>query len=438
MPARDSRVKPENDELAAAAARSLDPQRATAQAGAMHSKDIAIIGAGPAGLIAAERLAQAGHRVTIHERMPSPARKFLLAGRGGLNLTHSEPLETFLSHYGAARVWLEPAVAAFPPQALRDWADGLGAESFIGTSGRVFPKAMKASPLLRSWLRRLDGLGVRLEAGRRWTGWNAQGALTFATAAGEVTLTPDATLLALGGASWARLGSDGGWVSLLAGRGIAVSPLRPANGGFAVAWSDTLRARFAGAPLKRITLNFAGKSVAGEAMIDAHGLEGGAIYALSQPLREAIAREGSAWLTIDLRPDLDLARLTDKLGKRRKAETLSNHLRKAAGLSPAAVAVLRDSVPGKLDETPAALAAAIKSARLRLTGTMPIERAISSAGGIEAGEIDEGFMLRRLPGVFVAGEMLDWEAPTGGYLLQGCFATGVAAAAGMAGWLGRD
>jgi uncharacterized flavoprotein (TIGR03862 family) len=403
----------------------------------MHSKDIAIIGAGPAGLIAAERLAQAGHRVTIHERMTSPARKFLLAGRGGLNLTHSEPLETFLPHYGAARAWLEPAVHTFPPQALRDWADALGAESFIGTSGRVFPKAMKASPLLRAWLRRLDGLGVRLEAGRRWTGWNAQGALTFATAAGEVTLTPDATLLALGGASWPRLGSDGGWVPLLAEKGVAVSPLRPANGGFAVAWSDTLRERFAGAPLKRITLRFAGKEIAGEAMIDANGLEGGAIYALSGPLREAIAREGLAVLEIDLRPDLDLARLTEKLGKRRLGETLSNHLRKAAGLSPAAVAVLRDSVGGKLDETPAALAAAIKSAPVRLTGTMPIDRAISSAGGIAAGEIDDGFMLRRVPGVFVAGEMLDWEAPTGGYLLQGCFATGVAAAAGMAGWLGQ-
>lgn len=402
----------------------------------MPPRDIAIIGAGPAGLIAAERLALAGHRVTLHERMASPARKFLLAGRGGLNLTHSEPLDAFLGRYGTARDWLEPAIAAFPPQALRDWADGLGAESFVGSSGRVFPRAMKASPLLRAWLRRLDGLGVKLESGRRWTGWSADGALTFATGAGEtVTLRPDATLLALGGASWPRLGSDGGWVPLLAARGVTIAPLRPANGGFAVDWSATLRERFAGAPLKRIVIRFGDREVAGEAMIDAHGIEGGAVYALSGPLREAIARAGFAAITLDLRPDLDLARLTDKLGRRRKGETLSNHLRKAAGLSPAAVAVLRDSAGGRLDEAPEALATAIKSAPLRLLGPMPIDRAISSAGGVQASEVDPHFMLTRLPGVFVAGEMLDWEAPTGGYLLQGCFATGVAAAAGMAAWL---
>lgn len=418
---------------------SLDRHCRWAQALPMQSKTIAIIGAGPAGLIAAERLAQAGHAVTLHERMASPARKFLLAGRGGLNLTHSEPLDDFLPRYGAARAWLEPAIRAFPPQALRDWADGLGAESFVGTSGRVFPKAMKASPLLRAWLRRLDGLGVRLRAGRRWAGWTPGGALLFETASGREELAPDATLLALGGASWPRLGSDGGWVPLLAERGVAVAPLRPANAGFAVDWSPLLRERFAGAPLKRIAVRFGEHAVAGEAMLDPAGIEGGAVYALSGPLREAIDRDGFAEIALDLRPDLDRARLAEKLGKRRKGETLSNHLRKAAGLSPAAVAVLRDSAGGRLDEAPEALADAIKSARLRLTGQMPLERAISTAGGIIRDEVDAGFMLKRLPGVFVAGEMLDWEAPTGGYLLQGCFATGVAAAAGVMEWLaGRE
>ncbi|HEV7256696.1 MAG TPA: TIGR03862 family flavoprotein [Bosea sp. (in: a-proteobacteria)] len=405
----------------------------------MPSRDIAIIGAGPAGLIAAERLAQAGHRVTIHERMPSPARKFLLAGRGGLNLTHSEPLDAFLGRYGAARDWLEPAIRAFPPQELRDWADGLGAETFVGSSGRVFPKAMKASPLLRAWVGRLGGMGVRLETGRLWTGWAPDGALTFTGRDGGIlTTTPDATLLALGGASWSRLGSDGGWVPLLAGRGIGLAPLRPANAGFAVSWSPQLRERFAGAPLKRIVIRFEGQEVAGEAMLDLAGIEGGAVYALSGPLREAIERVGYADITIDLRPDLDPARLAEKLGKRRKGETLSNHLRKAGGLSPAAVAVLRDSAGATLDEAPQALAAAIKSAPLRLLGQMPIARAISTAGGILASEIGADFMLKRLPGVFVAGEMLDWEAPTGGYLLQGCFATGVAAAAGIHSWLDRN
>lgn len=397
--------------------------------------DIAIIGAGPAGLIAAERLAEAGHAVTIYDRMPSPARKFLLAGRGGLNLTHSEPMDAFLPRYREASLWLEPALRAFPPQALRDWADGLGQETFIGSSGRVFPKPMKASPLLRAWLRRLQGLGVAFAPRHDWRGWSEDGALLFDHDGNPAEARPAATLLALGGASWPRLGSDGGWAPLLAERGIAVSALRPANGGFAIAWSPILRERFAGAPLKRIAIRFGEEQARGEAMIDAEGLEGGAVYALSASLREAVLREGRATITLDLRPDLDQPRLIERLAARRKGETLSNHLRKAAGLSPAAIALLRE--PGRLPEEPAALAALVKALPLVLTGLRPIERAISTAGGIAASEVDEHFMLKRLPGTFAAGEMLDWEAPTGGYLLQACFATGVAAAAGVENWLRR-
>ena len=401
--------------------------------------DIAIIGAGPAGLFAAERLAADGHRVTIHERMASPARKFLLAGRGGLNLTHSEPFDAFLARYREAAGWLEPALRAFPPQALRDWADGLGAETFVGSSGRVFPRAMKASPLLRAWLRRLEGLGVRLETGRLWTGWDETGALTFRLASGETeSIRPEASLLALGGASWPRLGSDGGWVPLLARRGVAISPLASANAGFTVAWSPLMRERFAGQPLKRIVARFADETAAGEAMIDAGGIEGGAIYALSGPLRDAVLHEGFATLHLDLRPDLAAEALAARLERRRKGETLSNHLRKAAGLSPVAVAVLREAAGAALPADPPALAALVKAVPLRLGAPMPLERAISTAGGVAGQAIDAGLMLKSLPGVFVAGEMLDWEAPTGGYLLQASFATGMAAASGIALWLGGN
>lgn len=401
----------------------------------MPNSDIAIIGAGPAGLIAAERLAGSGHAVTLYERMASPARKFLLAGRGGLNLTHSEPFEAFLARYREASPWLEPALRAFPPQALRDWADGLGAATFTGSSGRVFPRAMKASPLLRAWLRRLEGLGVRLAARHHWLGWSEDGALVFDHDGEVVETRPAATLLALGGASWPRLGADGSWASLLARRGITVSQLRPANAGFAVAWSPLLRERFAGAPLKRIAIRFGAEEARGEAMLDPEGLEGGAVYALSAPLREAVLRDGEAEIALDLRPDLDQPRLAARLAGRRKGESLSNHLRKAAGLAPVAIALLRET--GRLPEEPAALAALIKALPLTLTGLRSLDRAISTAGGIALSELDADLMLTHLPGTFAAGEMLDWEAPTGGYLLQACFATGIAAAAGIERWLGR-
>lgn len=381
-----------------------------------------IVGAGPAGLVAAERLAGAGLRVVVADQMPSPGRKFLLAGRGGLNLTHNEDLERLLSRFGAARARLEPAIRAFPPEALRAWCEGLGQTTFVGSSGRVFPAAMKAAPLLRAWLRRLDRLGVEFRPRHRWTGWTEHGAACFETPAGPASIPAAATLFALGGASWPRMGSDGGWVEAFRARGSPVASLRPSNCGVLVPWSPVFRERFAGEPLKRIALHFQGEAVRGEAMVTRDGLEGGAVYALSARLRDA----GEAALTIDLRPDLDLAALQSRLAAPRRGQSTSNFLRRAAGLPPVAIGLLREAPGWEAD-----LAGRIKAAPLRVTGVQPIARAISSAGGIEWSGLDDGFMLRGLPGVFAAGEMLDWEAPTGGYLLQACFATGHAAAEAM-------
>ncbi|MBB3771234.1 hypothetical protein FHS55_001833 [Angulomicrobium tetraedrale] len=399
----------------------------------------AILGAGPAGLIAAETLAQAGCRVTVYERMASPARKFLIAGRGGLNLTHSEPRERFLPRYGTSAEWLAPLIDAFPPGRLRHWAEGLGEATFVGSSGRVFPTRFKASPLLRAWLGRLDALGVRLAARHCWLGWGEGGALRFETLEGEVAISPDITLLALGGASWPRLGSDGGWFGMLAAKGIRVAPLRPANSGARITWSEGFRSRFAGQPLKRIALTVQGVRVRGEAMVDPGGLEGGAVYALSARLREAVEWEGRAGLLVDLRPDLSVEALAERLGKSRKGESTANRLRKAAGLSPVAAGLLREAA-GPLPVEAAPLAALIKAAPLEVNAMAPLERAISSAGGVMRGALDARLMLRAGPDVppntFVAGEMLDWEAPTGGYLLQACFATGHAAACGGLAHLG--
>lgn len=395
-------------------------------------KHIAIIGAGPAGLMAAEVIATAGLRVTVYDRMPSPGRKLLMAGRGGLNLTHSEPLERLLTRYGAANDWLAPALQNFTPTDLRAWCEGLGQETFTGSSGRVFPRAMKAAPLLRAWMRRLEALGVHFVGRYDWTGWE-EGALRFKDAAGgKVLVATDATLLAMGGASWPRLGANGQWMDILADAQVSLAPLRPANCGFTVAWSPYLTEHFAGAPLKPVSLTHEGITIQGEAMITAQGLEGGAVYALSASLRDAIAQGGSTVLTLDLRPALPLDALTKKLQAPRASQSLSTHLRRA-GFSPLAIALLREVTPGKQLAHASAfeLAQRLKSLPVTLTSSFGIARAISTAGGVMRQAVTEDFMLHAKPGVFVAGEMLDWEAPTGGYLLQGCFSTAVVAAKGI-------
>jgi len=400
------------------------------------SAQVAVIGAGPAGLMSAEILARAGIAVTVHDRMPSIGRKLLLAGRGGLNLTHSEQLDRLLARYGAAEARLRDAIRRFPPSELRRWCEDLGQATFVGSSGRVFPAAFKASPLLRAWLARLAGAGVVFRMRHRWHGWDAAGDLVLAGPEGPVTARPDATVLALGGASWPRLGSDGAWAATLAGTGIAVAPLVPANCGFTAAWSDVFRDRHEGQPLKRIALSFGDRTVRGEAIITRSGLEGGGVYALSAPLREAIAADGEAVLRIDLRPEDDMARLADRLAAPRGKRSLSTFLRKAAGLSPAAIGLLQQAATGRLsDMAPAGLASLVKAVPVRLIGTAGLDRAISTAGGVRFDEVDDNFMLRKRPGVFVAGEMLDWEAPTGGYLLQATLATGAAAGRGAVAWL---
>lgn len=396
-----------------------------------------MIGAGPAGLMAAEVLATAGMRVTIFEHMASAGRKLLMAGRGGLNLTHSEPLEKFLTRYGPGcpHEVLE-AVRAFPPAAVVAWAEELGQPTFTGSSGRIFPKSMKASPLLRAWLRRLDGLGVELRLKHRWTGWTGDGQPLIENDAGEpVPLSVAATILALGGASWPRLGSDGAWVSPLIDAGVAVTPLTPSNAGVQVDWSPHMKERFSGAPLKRIAITVDGVTRRGEAVITKGGLEGGAIYALAPEIRAALQRSGRALLAPDLRPDLALDSVTGKLSAPRAKQSASTFLRKALALPPQAIGLMREAGGGSLPADPAGLAALVKAVPIAVTAMCGLERAISSAGGIASGATDDRLMLKARPGTFVAGEMLDWEAPTGGYLLQATLATGVAAARGVISWL---
>lgn len=422
---------------------------------AQARQTVCIIGGGPAGLMAAEIIAAGGAgrvRVAVYDAMPSTGRKVLMAGKGGLNLTHSEPLEPFLARYGtrgARCAQVEPWLAAFGPQALRDWAHALGVETFVGSSGRVFPKDMKAAPLLRAWLRRLREAGITFHMRHRWTGWNNDsdvgsggnsGSLHFDTPQGTVSVTADATLLALGGGSWARLGSDGAWVPLLAARGVEIVPLAPANCGFDCAWSEHLRTRYAGQPLKSIIASFADATdithrQPGECIITDTGIEGGVIYALSAPLRDAIATHGSATLHLDLAPGRDLQRLTRDLASSRGKRSLSNHLQHQAGIDGIKAVLLREVATTADLADGERLAALIKALPLTLTAPRPLDEAISSAGGVSFNALDEHLMLRTLPGIFCTGEMLDWEAPTGGYLLTACFASGRAAGTGVLHWL---
>lgn len=416
---------------------------------------VAVIGGGPAGLSAAEVLAAAGHEVDVFDAMPSPGRKFLLAGIGGLNLTHAEDAGAFVTRYGESAQYLAPVLAAFGAEDLRSWAGALGIDTFVGSSGRVFPTEMKAAPLLRAWLHRLREEGVRIHVRHRWTGWfeqdrTATAGLRFATPEGEKRIGAEAVVLALGGGSWARLGSDGAWLPWLAERGVQLTALRPANCGFEVGgeqlpegWSAHLRERFAGQPLKSIAIEFVdhlGKTHRrnGECIVTAHGLEGSLIYALSAPIRDTIEARGSLTLSIDLAPGRTLERLTSDLSRPRGSRSLSSHLQGQASIAGLKTGLLRECAAVSLSGNAAALAAAIKSLPVTLVRPRPIDEAISTAGGVRFEALSTDLMLRELPGVFCCGEMLDWEAPTGGYLLTACFATGRAAGLSAAKWLGSQ
>jgi len=380
-------------------------------------------------------LAIAGIGVALYDSMPSVGRKFLQAGVGGLNLTHSEADTAFRTRYGAGRPFVSPWLDAFGAAALRSWAEGLGMQTFVGSSGRVFPKEMKAAPMLRAWLKRLRSSGATFNLRHRWRGWDGE-ALCFETSDGVVHTRPDAVVLALGGGSWSRLGSDAAWVPLLQARGVQVNPLKPANCGFETRWSEHLRTRFAGAPVKPVTAWIEdGAPMQGEFVVTEQGVEGGVVYALSALLRDAIAKHGSATLHLDLAPNRDLPHLLQDLRKPRRGQSMANHLRKQAGIEGVKAGLLREVLGKDLPDDPARLAEAIKDLSLKLDATRPMDEAISTAGGVAAEAVDEHLMLKRLPGVFCAGEMLDWEAPTGGYLLTACFASGRIAGKGAADWL---
>ncbi len=389
----------------------------------MEQIEAIVVGAGPAGLMAASRLAAEGAKVVIIDAKPSVGRKFLMAGKSGLNLTKDEPIEDFLKVYGDAQAWLEPMIRDFGPVQVKKWAEDLGQEVFTGSSGRVFPKVMKASPLLRNWMVELGQKGVEVRTRWRWNGW-ADDALRFDTPEGEELIEAKATVLALGGASWSRLGSDGTWAGFL---NTSVTPFRPANMGFLREWSKFMKPHF-GAPVKPVKLSAGNVSVKGEFIVTARGIEGGAVYTISTALRD-----GDGELTLDLLPDLTLDDVIARLDRPRGKNSLTNHLRKVLGLKGVKAALLREL--GSLPDTNADLAKRIKSLPLNLSGPVPIDEAISTAGGVLQAAVSETLMLNDREGVFCAGEMLDWEAPTGGYLLTGCLATGKRAGDGAAAYL---
>ncbi len=395
----------------------------------------AVIGAGPAGLMAAEVLAAAGHAVEVFDAMPSAGRKFLLAGKGGLNLTHAEAFEPFVGRYAERAATLRPLLQAFGADALRAWAAELGVSTFVGSSGRVFPQDMKAAPLLRAWLHRLRGQGVVFHMRHRWLGFGDGGALRFASSGGEVQAHPAATVLALGGASWPRLGSDGAWAPWLAAAGVDVAPLQPSNCGFDVGWSEYFAERQAGQPLKGVAITFEGWQQAGEFVATATGVEGSLIYAASGLLRDRIATAHEATFLLDLLPARSLEWVQQELAHPRGPRSLSTHLKTRLNLHGVKAALLWELVPKAAQADPATFAALIKALPVRVTAPRPITEAISSAGGVRFEAMDDAWMLQALPGVFCAGEMLDWEAPTGGYLLTACFASGRAAGQGAADWL---
>lgn len=396
-----------------------------------------VIGGGPAGLMAAEAMAQAGLAVEVFDAMPSVGRKFLLAGVGGMNITHSEAYPQFVSRYGEREGQIDGLLRDFDADALCRWIHGLGVDTFVGTSGRVFPTDMKAAPLLRAWLKRLRDQGVVIHTRHRWLGWNSDGSLRIAYPQGELQVEASAVVLALGGASWARLGSDGAWQPVLAERAVDISPLRPSNCGFEVAgWSDVLVDKFAGAPLKNVALSVPGMAPRkGEFILTAQGVEGSLVYAWSALLRQAIEQQGQARLLLDLLPDKPVEKIVQALAKPRGSRSMAKHLHSQLGIDGVKAGLLRELTDQATFAQPQALAQAIKALPITLVRTRPLDEAISSAGGVCFEGLDEGLMVRALPGVFCAGEMLDWEAPTGGYLLTACFASGLRAGRAAASWL---